>query len=125
MSAKRATRFAFACGYLVLLTSFAAAQITVDGKVMDSANKPVGGVDVAIYVPGKKDPVSSQKSNDKTGEYRFSNLQLTGAFDIMYTHSIYETATVSRLADHDNQHVSKVIYKKGEPKPLTAVHEQF
>lgn len=110
---------------LAVLSPSVRAQITVEGKVLDSKNGPVGGVDVAIYVVGNKDPINSQKSDPKTGEYHFFKLELAGAFDIMYTHTMYETATVSRLAEQDNQHVSKVIYRKGEPRPLTAVHEQF
>ena len=115
---------ALPCVILFLLVPFLRAQITVDGKVIDSKSKPVGGVDVGIYVPGAKDPIASQKSSAK-GEYSFQGLKLQGAFDIMYTHSMYETATVTRLAESDNQHVSKVIYLKGEPKAVTAVHEQF
>jgi len=110
---------------LLLLTPFSVAQITVEGKVMNNKNNPVGGVDVAIYVPGSTNPVVSQKTDSKTGEYRFLKLQVTGAFDIMYTHSMYDTSTVSRLAEGDNQHVSKVIYLKGQPKAVTALHEQF
>ena len=99
-------------------------QITIEGKVLNSSGGNVGGAEVAIYVVGNRDAIDSQKSNATTGEYHF-HLKLSGAFDIMYTHSKYETATVSRLADQDNQHVSKVIYLKGEKKPLTAVQEQF
>jgi hypothetical protein len=100
-------------------------QTTVEGKVMNSKNGAVGGVDVALYVVGNKDPIVSQTSDPKTGEYRFPNLHLSGAFDIVYTHAQYDTAVVSRLADQENQHVSKIIYMKGEPRPVTAVQEQF
>jgi hypothetical protein len=109
----------------MLLTPSLEAQITVEGKVLDGSNHAVGGVDVAIYVPGNPSPIASQKSRPVTGEYHFDGLQLAGAFDIMYTHSQYDREIVSRLADQDNQHVSKVIYRKGQPRPLTAVHEQF
>jgi len=118
----------FALGFGAVCLGGAAAskaQITVEGKVVNSKGGAVGGVDVAIYVVGNKDAVDSQKSDPNTGEYHFRKLKLSGAFDIMYTHSTYETATVSRLADQDNQHVSKVIYLKGEKKPLTALQEQF
>lgn len=117
--------YALVFAFMVILAPSSEAQITVDGKVMDSKNKPVGGVDVAIYVPGNKDAITSQKSHKETGEYCFSNLKLSDAFDIVYTHSQYETSSVSRLADQDNQHISKTVYRKGEPKPLTAVHERF
>ena len=109
---------------LFLSAPFLRAQITVDGRVIDSKKKPVAGVDVGIYVPGAKDPIASQKSRGDGG-YSFPGLQLQGAFDIMYTHSMYDTATVSRLAESENQHVSKVIYLKGEPRTVTALHEQF
>src|SRR6266851_1187615 len=95
---------------LALLSPCARAQVNVEGKVLNSKNDPVGGVDVAIYVVGNKDPITSQKSDPKTGEYHFVRLQLAGAFDIMYTHTMYEATTVSRLTEQDNQHVSKVIY---------------
>ena len=39
--------------------------------------------------------------------------------------SRYQAASVSRLADKDNQHISKVIYLKGEPTPSTAVDDQL
>lgn len=110
---------------LGILTPPLEAQISVDGKVMGSKNQPVGGVDVAIYIPGNKTAIASQTSDYKTGEYHFAKLQLNSAFDIVYTHSKYELATVSRLANNDNQHVSKVVYLKGEPMPLTALQERF
>ena len=124
MTTAKLTLRSLACAILFLSSPFLRAQITVEGKVLDSKKKPVAGVDVGIYVPGAKDPVASQKSG-ANGEYSFQSVQLQGAFDIMYTHSMYETATVSRLAESDNQHVSKVIYLKGEPKAMTAMHEQF
>jgi hypothetical protein len=111
--------------FLTILPFPVHAQIRVDGKVMDSKGGIVGEVDVAIYVVGNKDPVQNTKSNKTTGEYHFNNLQLHEAFDINYTHPAYENVTVSRLAKEDNQHVTKVIYLKGEKKPLTAIHEQF
>ncbi len=121
--AKFPLRF-LACTILLLSAPFLRAQITVDGKVIDSKKQPVAGVDVGIYVPGARDAIDTRKSG-KNGEYSFQDLKLQGAFDIMYTHSMYETATVSRLAESDNQHVSKVIYLKGEPKAVSALHEQF
>lgn len=103
----------------------AVAQIDVDGKTIDSAGKPVAGVDVAIYVPGTDDPIASQKTQPGSGEYSFPGLSPAGAFDIVFAHSKYELAVVSRLAEREGQHVCKVIYRQQEPIPASAYHERL
>jgi len=109
---------------LVLCAPSGYAEPTIDGVVLDSSFKPVGGVDVSLFVAGRKDPVESQKSDAKTGKYSFK-IQLNDAFDIVFLHSRYQMASVSRLAEKDNQHISKVIYLKGEPIPSTAADDQL
>ncbi len=100
------------------------SQFVIDGVVLDSGFNPVPGVDVSLFVAGRKDPVESQKSDSKSGKYSFT-VQLTEAFDIVFLHSRYQMASVSRLAERDSQHISKVIYLKGEPVPSTAADDQL
>jgi hypothetical protein len=109
---------------LVLSTLPGRSQPVIDGVVLDSSFNPVGGVDVSLFVAGRKDPVESQKSDPRTGKYSFK-IQLSDAFDIVFLHSRYQMASVSRLAEKDNQHISKVIYLKGEPIPSTAADDQL
>jgi hypothetical protein len=99
------------------------SQPTIEGVILDSNSHPVAGVDVSLLVPGRRDAVQSQRS-DSAGKYSF-NIQLTEAFDIFFMNSRYQVASVSRLAERDNQHISKVIYLKGEPTPSTAVDDQL
>jgi hypothetical protein len=109
---------------MVLGTLPGRSQSVIDGVVLDSAFNPVPGVDVSLFVAGRKDPVESQKSDSKNGKYSFT-IHLTEAFDIVFLHSRYQMASVSRLAEKDNQHISKVIYLKGEPVPSTAADDQL
>lgn len=109
---------------MVLGTLPGRSQFVIDGVVLDSGFNPVPGVDVSLFVAGRKDPVESQKSDSKSGKYSFT-IQLTEAFDIVFLHSRYQMASVSRLAERDSQHISKVIYLKGEPVPSTAADDQL
>jgi hypothetical protein len=114
-------RLAILKGFSVLLVLVMGAlpgrsQSVIDGVIFDSSFKPVSGVDVSLFVAGRKDPVENQKSDPKTGKYSFK-VKLTDAFDIVFLHSRYQMASVSRLAENDDQHISKVIYLRANLFP--------
>jgi hypothetical protein len=125
MNERLAILKSFLIAFVIVLTTLPGySQSVIDGVVLDSNFKPVGGVDVSLFIAGRKAPVESQKSDSKTGKYRFQT-SLSEAFDIVFLHSQYQMASVSRLAENDNQHISKVIYLKGEPVPSTAADDQL
>ena len=63
------------------------AQTTIQGKVVDSSAAPVGGVNVALYVPGRQGAIQSVKTDPNSGVYKFDKPSLADAFDIVYTKS--------------------------------------
>jgi hypothetical protein len=85
---------AFVCLAFILLQlkhpAYTAApkKITIEGYVFDTAGKPIGGVDVGVWVVGKVDSVGGGTTEPKTGKYSFA-MKLTGSFDISYTKSKY------------------------------------
>lgn len=111
---------------LFLILSYALplnGQTVIEGKVLDSSSRPISGIDVAIYVAGNKDPVASTTSG-ASGIYSF-RLGITAPFDIAYTHSMYEMSIVPRLAQQDAEHISKVLYRKGEPQSASAFDDHL
>lgn len=99
------------------------AETVIEGKVFDSSSKPISGIDVAVYVAGNKDPVATTTS-DGSGGYAF-RLDISAPFDIAYTHSMYDMSIVPRLAQEDTEHISKVLYRKGEPKSTSAFDDNL
>ena len=93
----------------------------IEGHTFNSAGKPLLGVDVTVWVLGQKDSVIAQRT-DKTGKYLLE-AELSGPFDISYVKAKYRLAVVSRLAGQENQRISKVLYRKGEVTPVTAIHD--
>jgi hypothetical protein len=114
------------CCVLLLCSSFAtgalAKSITIEGYILDSDGKPLPGVEIAVWVVGKEDAISTTKS-DKTGKYILKGLTLSGSFDVAYTHSRLMPSVISRLAESENQQISKVLYRKGERVSASVAHD--
>ena len=101
-------------------TTSASPQITVTGVVYGSNGKPIDGVAVSLYVPGATKSVRTVRSNGGGRfELRASTMR---AFEIVYSHSRYDLEVVCWLAGVEDHSISKIIYKRGEKRPLAALH---
>jgi len=69
--------------------------------------------------------VLSAKTKPEDGGYSLQAVKANGAFDVAYLHSAYEPVFVTRLAQENDQVIVKVIYRKGEKKPVGAIQERF
>jgi hypothetical protein len=96
-------------------------KVRLEGFVYDSADKPLGGVDVSVWVTGKSGSVGGTQTANQTGKYSVE-IEVSGAFDISYTMSNYKSSVVNHLAENNNQQISKVMYRKGEKMPPSAAH---
>lgn len=97
-------------------------KVLVEGFVFDSAGKPLGGVDVAVWVVGKEGAVTGRKTDPATGKYSFE-AEVGGSFDVSYTMSRFHPSVVTHLAEKKNQQISKVLYQRGERIPASVAHE--
>jgi hypothetical protein len=80
-------------------------------------------VAVKIMAIGKKDPVY-RVITDKDGHYEIK-VKLDSTYDLWYTHTKMETSIVVFLSGGKNQHINKVLYARGEKRPISAMHETF
>ena len=85
----------------------------ISGLVLDKTEKPVVGAMVYLVEPGGPTPDSP---TDNNGHYEFKNVAIGASFDVVFSHTQFETAIVSRLAPVGNQVIHKTLYKPGEKK---------
>ena len=120
------SRIALLLGLAVLLTTTQtelpaadpAKTISITGLVYNDTGKAIPGVQVSVWVVGKTDSVASTRTR-ADGRYNLDGLQLSGSFDVSYTHSRFMVAVVSRLAETQSQSISKVLYAKGSRVPAS------
>ena len=87
---------------------------TVSGLVLDKDGKAVRGAMVyLVEIGGTTTPDST---TDNAGKYEFKQVALGESFDVVFSHTQYETALVSRLAPAGDQVIHKTLYRPGEKK---------
>jgi hypothetical protein len=86
---------------------------TITGLVLDKSERPVVGAMVYLVEPGGPTPDST---TDNAGRYEFKDVSIGASFDVVFSHTQFETALVSRLAPAGNQVIHKTLYKPGEKK---------
>src|ERR1700687_1791168 len=83
-------------------------KVVIDGFVFDSQGNALPGVVVSIHPSDKPGAAGSCVSDIVTGKYSFK-ANMGSSFDIVYTHSKYDPAVVSLLANSKPQHISKIL----------------
>lgn len=96
-------------------------KITIEGVVFDSDRKPLLGVDVGVYVAGKKDSVMGGKIADKEGKYSFK-VEVSDSFNIAFTKSGYRPCVMKQLKEGEDHRISLILYRRGEAFPASAAH---
>jgi hypothetical protein len=103
----------------LIVASDATAQ-DIHGVVVDSSSQPIENAVVELFPSSRRDGAQRTQTNAK-GEYTFKAPKFSAAFDIIYSHSKMDDATVYRLAENKPQEINKVLYKTGEPRNAVAV----
>jgi hypothetical protein len=108
---------------LLILTNgeLASQEVKVDGHVHDSTGNAIAGVKVSLYSTGKKDAIDTVRTDDN-GHYTLSR-KIESTYDMMFSHSKLDLATVELLAENKNQHINIKMYKRGEKRSASAYHE--
>ncbi len=94
-----------------------------DGYVFDSAGNPLAGVVVHAWLVGKAGTVV-RGVTDVKGAYSLT-LAVAKSYDITYTKSGYLYAGVKRLAGTEDQHICKLLYRRGEKVTASAAQEHL
>lgn len=96
-------------------------DIVIDGSVQDSSGKAIPGVKVAVWIIGRNVPVDSVRT-DEQGYFKFM-AKAGSTFDIVYTHTRLEPCCIPWLVENKKQHINKVLYARGEKRPVGSYHE--
>lgn len=124
------TRMKIICGvcflFPLILAGHAEDQtpqktVHLEGYVYDSGGNPLPGVDVSVRIAGNAGSIGGGTTDMKTGHYSF-DIKVQGAFDLIFRMSNRRTSVVKYLTDKHTQQISKILYRKGEKMPASALH---
>lgn len=113
----------------LLHISVEGADPIIQGYVFQLDKKtPIDNVNIEIYstISGGASILIDSTTTDKSGFYKFDNLNANDSYDILYSHGKHENDVVSCLAETGQQQIRKYLYQKGQkPKSVTDLQQRI